>query len=112
MFKNVSFSYEWFVYNGYLGIRVPLILGFNDDNYPPTNKIIGFGLDINYYPTGQGRVRYFVGPSVEVGLIRYRDCWSIYNGGYYTSMCKDSEKVYYSVVLNNGVLFQPTGHFN
>jgi len=56
LFKNVSISYERFFCDGYLGIRVPLILGFNDDYYPPTNKIIGLGLDFNYYPTGQGQV--------------------------------------------------------
>lgn len=53
----------------------------NYDNYYTQNdnyyiyqrgKIFGASFEFNYYPTGMGRIKYFVGTYVEWGLFMYR----------------------------------------
>ena len=112
-FENLYFSYERIILNGKLGIRVPFLIGFSNSDDSPTNKILGTGLDIIIYPHGQGRIRYFFGPSFEYGKRRWGSYYDYYDSyGYYEYYIVEDRLDYYSVVLNNGVLFQPSRHWN
>ncbi|GGK79503.1 hypothetical protein ACD591_08460 [Rufibacter glacialis] len=68
IFSNFSFSYERISSSGKLGVKVPLIIdmGTNSDFYDNSfreNEIFGIGLELNFYPSGQGRFRYFITPA-------------------------------------------------
>ncbi len=75
---NVSFAYEYFSKSGKIGVRVPLSLGFKNTWAEERFQVIGqhgrifaTGIDINYYPAGQGTGAYFLGPSFGYSTIRY-----------------------------------------
>ncbi|MEO5581815.1 MAG: hypothetical protein ABIR66_03925 [Saprospiraceae bacterium] len=56
------------------------------------------GLDYYLYPFGQGKLKYFVGPSVELRKYEYKD----YNS-------KNSD---WAILIQNGLLFQPAKNIN
>jgi hypothetical protein len=108
--ENLFFSYERIINHGYIGLRSPFILGLMH-GASGNNKTIGTGLDINFYPFKQGRVRYFVGPSFEVGMKKF---YYPYSGqyGYYYNNTEETERSYYNLHINNGLMFQITKYFN
>lgn len=80
---GVGFSYEHALDpDGYVSLYVPFIATFNlrDQQYDPyygyngynnntTNNVMFYTMPgIKFYPTGMGRVKYAVGPSVVAGL--------------------------------------------
>jgi len=76
------------------------------------NKKFSVGVDFNFYPTGQGRAKYFLGTGVEYGKYNYLK--NVYNfaaqdpGRDYGMSTAD----YMAITFKNGILFQPTANFN
>ncbi|MES2629058.1 MAG: hypothetical protein V4616_08835 [Bacteroidota bacterium] len=108
LFNEVGFSYERILNSGFIGIKVPLIIGMNSTantsvrQYP---NVFQSGIDLNLYPAGQGRARYFIGPAFRFGQNENR---------YYDYYTTDSRNTYSTIAfqVNNGVMFQPAKHFN
>lgn len=105
VFTNFTFSYERILNNGRVGFNIPLSFGYGSGNSAPNNDYVVnkfyTGLTINFYPTGQGKVRYLVGPGLRIGLGHDNN---MYNGSY------DNEKpdtFYTKLLINNGVMFSP-----
>jgi hypothetical protein len=105
---NVHLGYERLSKSGVAGIK--LSVNFNVDDVQ--SEILRYqrdfttGLDVNLYPTGQGKVKYFLGPSFRVGTVssRYYDYW---NGGVF--MQDEVRKYsYFGIFFNNGFNIQPT----
>lgn len=82
--QNLTFSYEYFISN-ILSVKVPFTYGYGNSyleynsyhqvNFPLVSggsKVFGTGLSLNYYPTGQGKVRYFIAPSAFYSKLRYK----------------------------------------
>ncbi len=68
--KNFSFSYERFVAEGYLGLKIPTSIGISKAGTGSNlqqNKISSIGFILNCYPDKQGIVRFFIGPGFETG---------------------------------------------
>ena len=113
--SNFTFSYERIFHKGFISVRVPFIAGFSDATSKNQNTVFASGLDINFYPRGQGKVRYFVGPSLEAGLKRFSSYMIWYGQGgysYINSGVETVKRTYYNIHINNGILFQPTKNFN
>jgi hypothetical protein len=77
LFQNVTFSYERFLgEQKKLGLRFPMSFSLygdnNNNNFPLRGyyNIFYSGVDINYYPTGQGQARLFLGPVLRTGFAR------------------------------------------
>lgn len=119
-FGNMTFSYERVFGKGYLGIKVPVSLGLrtlsNYGYYAGTydrSRIMGTGLDVNFYPNGQGTVRYFIGPSVSFGTFRYRDYYPYDDIGmdrFYPDYYPYMKGTHLSLSVNNGLMIQPSKH--
>lgn len=105
--NNFKISYERILLNGKIGIQIPFAIGYGNDisGFDDVDNKFYTGLALNFYPTGQGKVRYFMGPAVNVGTGNYED----YNGYY------NSSEPYYGTYdtfilrfyVNNGVMFSP-----
>lgn len=119
---NVTLTYEFFNKSGNLGFKLPLSFGFNSNavHYPGNPEILGTpgrvfasALELNYYPTGQGKAKYFVGPSLGFGMNRYYDYqdWFI-EGDTYASNEEITRSYRFTFLVNNGVMFQPTKHLS
>jgi hypothetical protein len=145
LFQNVTFSYErFFGEQKKLGLRVPLsfnLNGNNNNNFTFNSYNIFYsGVDVNYYPTGQGQARLFLGPVLRTGYARINssvyDEFSMYyvnstiNTGYFSFMLQGGflftpvkeitisssfglgSRRYFTAAPNNGNLAQPTATFH
>jgi hypothetical protein len=110
LFQNVTFSYERFLgEQKKLGLRIPLsisLYGDNNNNFPFNGYNIFYsGVDVNYYPTGQGQARLFLGPVLRTGVSRVSS--SVYDefSMYYVNSTVNTG--YFSFMLQGGFLFTP-----
>jgi len=107
--NNFKLSYERILENGKLGIQIPFAIGYGD-----SDRISGFddvyntfytGITLNFYPTGQGKVRYFMGPSIQAGTGYFNDGYYDYTNDIYID---DNIDTYiFRFLINNGVMFTP-----
>jgi hypothetical protein len=145
LFQNITFSYERIVgKQKKLGLRVPMSVSLYGDNNNNLNfnsyNIFYSGIDFNYYPTGQGQARLFLGPVLRTGYARVRsemyDEFLMYftnstvNTGYFSFMLQGGfiftpvkeliisssfgvgSRRYFTAAPNNGNLAQPTATFH
>lgn len=108
--------YEYLFPGDRLALRLPLLIGFNN-NYFNTksrienpyvfrrNRVFETGLDLRFYPGGQGHVRYVMGPAVHYILNNKRGPLTS-NGPVYNHHVNTIRWMLY-----NGVVFSPTKHF-
>jgi len=114
VYGDFTFSYERILASGTIGIKIPVGFGYaynsNNDNYNSAdNRVKNMfysGLGINFYPTGQGKWRYFLGPNVRIGYgkLSYWD-WDEY--GYEESEEIVGEGIYTKFFVDNGVMYTP-----
>jgi hypothetical protein len=121
---TVSFSYEHILKRGMFGFKVPFKVNLQaqsnaapfgldpGESILPNGRTFGTGLDINYYPTGQGKAKYFVGPSFQFATYKYLDRDYYYIGNTYYSNNHIRLGYHYAFLINNGMLIQPTKNFN
>lgn len=116
IFSNLSFAYERVFGKGYVAVKVPVFIGVKTLNSPThyssgfyNSTLFGGGLDLNYYPTGQGRVKYYVGPSVRAGVFRY---WlnEYQYGPTYLNLSRYENGEHVSFTVNNGMAIAPSEH--
>ncbi len=115
VFGDFAFSYERILSNGQIGIKIPVSVGYDfySDIYD-FNSVFYSGVGVNFYPTGQGKWRYFVGPQARVGLGKQTD-WVYYyddNGNYLYDEAVEDEGIYTRFFVDNGVMFTPVRNFS
>lgn len=110
--NNFTISYERIIANGKYGIQIPFSFGYSDETttvpLPPptssdyTNYLVNrfyTGIKFNIYPTGQGKVKYFLGPEIRFGTGLLNQDYYNYNNPYTTNTG------YIKFFINNGVVF-------
>ncbi len=123
LFNEVGFNYERILDNGFIGIKVPLILGVAGTRQQNTPRdypnIYQTGIDLNLYPTGQGETKYFIGPAIRFGLygedrsrVSVDYSYDYYNNVYTSPVIVDRKFNGVAFQVNNGIMFQPAKHFN
>lgn len=103
--NNFKISYERIISKGKLGIQIPFAVGYGDEisGYDDVQNKFYTGITLNFYPTGQGKWRYFMGPSLTLGTGTY-DNWNYYDiAPYY----KQEDTFVSRFLVNNGVMFSP-----
>jgi len=123
-FGSLTLNYEHTFKSGDFSFKCPLSLGlvsmglanaptryYDNRGYYDRDKIFSTGLDFYYYPIGQGKARVFFGPSVEYGQFNY---WTyLYNPNPpYNSYTQKERATYHAILMQNGLLLQPSKHFN
>jgi hypothetical protein len=105
--NNFKLSYERIIANGKVGIQIPFAIGYADEyrisGYDNAHNKFYTGLSVNFYPTGQGGVRYFMGPGIQIG------------NGYFTSYYESTGQhvndnlntFIFRFLVNNGIMFTP-----
>lgn len=107
LFQNITLSYERIIGDeGKVGLRIPFsvsLYGDKENNFTFNSYNIYYtGIDMNYYPTGQGQARIFIGPSVRYGYARVQNQ---YNDVFYSSSIENTG--YFSFLLNSGFIWNP-----
>ena len=101
--SNFTMSYERILKSGKIGLQIPISFGYATGNNFGNDVLISqfyTGLYLNFYPTGQGKVRYLLGPGLRFGTghENYYD-----ENGY-----NNNDDTFYSkLLINNGVVFSP-----
>jgi hypothetical protein len=102
--NNFTISFEHINKKGTMGFDIPLSFGYGnsaqvDDLY---NQFYT-GLNLNFYPTGQGKWRFITGPGMRIGMAK----WDYYE--YYNESNHNYEETtgYFKLFVNNGVVFTP-----
>lgn len=105
VFSNFTFSYERILNNGKIGFQIPFSFGYGSGNNVPSNDFVVnkfySGLNVNFYPTGQGKVRYVLGPSLRLGIGHDNN----HSDGNYDT--ENPDTFYTKLMVNNGVMFSP-----
>lgn len=115
VFGDFAFSYERILSNGQVGLKIPVALGYyRHNNFGNFNNIFYSGIGVNFYPTGQGKVRYFMGPQARIGLGQDNDWVTYYddNGNYLSDEEVENEGLYTQFFIDNGVIFVPVKNFS
>ena len=111
--NSVGMIYEHtFGKKGMVALRIPFSVGFGTKNYSgyPNGKVFSTGFDIQYFPTGQGEVRYYAAPYFEWGMFRYSNYIIIDYSYYYPYQYSNGQHL--AGGIKNGLLYQPTRHFS
>lgn len=115
VFGDFTFSYERILANGQVGFKVPIAIGYDyySDMYN-FNNVFYSGIGVNFYPTGQGKWRYFMGPQVQIGLGREDDYIYYYDdyGNYISDQYVENEGIFTRFFVDNGVVFVPVRNFS
>jgi hypothetical protein len=122
LYKQATVSYEYFLSSGYISFKLPFSVRLFPENliynssyfghrtYYNENKIYSTGLQINFYPGGQGRIKYFLGPAYEYGKFYIFRSYLDQNGN--NTVIKKMSIPYNGLYLQNGVLFNLSDNFN
>jgi len=111
--KRLSFEYEHvFGDQGNMSINVPFSIALAEvtDIYDDQVKWwVGIGMKL--YPTGQGKIRYFLGPEIRVISASYSGYYYDHYD-YYTEQHDVSENyIHTAFLLNNGFIYEPVENF-
>jgi hypothetical protein len=117
VWNSFTVSYECIFENGKTGLKIPLSLGYNyNDEYTNFDfrNIIASGVGINFYPTGQGKWKYFMGPQIKLGLGKEQEYYYYYDefGNYIGEEVKGVESFYGKFFIDNGIMFTPVTNFS
>ena len=111
--NNFTFSYERIISNGKFGIQIPFSFGYSEKtttiplpipiSTDYTNYLVNkfyTGIKFNIYPTGQGKIKYFLGPELRFGNgLLHQDTYRYGNNPYTTNT------EYIKFFINNGIIF-------
>lgn len=120
VYGDFTFSYERILSSGTIGIKIPFGFGYayNSDYFNSSNEWVKnafySGIGVNFYPTGQGKWRYFLGPQVRVGYGKqsyWMTIWDDY-GNYVTDEEETAEGIYTKFIVDNGIMFTPVRNFS
>lgn len=107
LINNLTISYERILDNGKIGLQIPFSVGYSGDYQELgdfKNKFYS-GINLNFYPTGQGNWRFFLGPGIRLGKGTLEDYYySSYNSSDYY---EEEDLFYFKFHINNGVMFSP-----
>lgn len=118
VYGDFTFSYERILSSGTVSVKIPVGIGYdynggyNNFNDNRIYNSIYSGIGVNFYPTGQGKWRYFVGPNIRVGYGKQYHWESYYDeyGNYVDNEVSD-EGIYTKFFVDNGIMFTPIRNF-
>jgi len=112
--RRISVEYERVLADGKMSFHIPFsitISPFEDLWFDEVHWWVGMG--VKFYPTGQGVVRYYLGPEFRIISSTENDyTWYYdYSGNYVSSAIPDSDYINTAFLINNGVIYSPTDSF-
>jgi len=113
---DATIHYEYIFNDDRMGLRIPIGIGFNNNYFNVKskinnafvfrrNRVFETGADFRYYPGGQGRVRYVMGPGIHYILNNKRG--PLFGGKPVGNHHVNTIRW----LFYNGVVFTPTKYF-
>jgi len=110
--RRLSLEYEYVLSNEKIAINIPFSYTVSLFEDPWANEVHWWaGMGVKFYPTGQGTVRYFVGPEFRlVSVTEYEYNW-IYDEYGSNEFTTEEDYINTVFVINNGLIYSPTNSF-
>lgn len=114
---RLTMAYQFINNKGNIGFEIPVSVGLMDDfSFDPISELFDHsfyslfftGITINWYPLGQRKVSYLLGPSFRIGIAKDQ---YYYDYNYY-DYNEPKEQYYSKLLINNGLMLSPNEHFN
>lgn len=103
VFGAATVSYERLFSSGKLGLEVPISIGFKSaSNMVALPRVWGAGLELKYYPTGQGKVAYYLGLDNQLGQVKEYYYYYDYFAPYPQAV---NPRMFFAAYIKNGVSF-------
>jgi len=115
VFNDFTISYEHIFPSGKIGLQIPVSFGYDNFNSDYNfSNVFYSGVGVNFYPNGQGKWRYFMGPQLRLGLGKDGDYMYYYDeyGNYISDGYVSNEGFYGKFFIDNGVVFLPVRNFS
>ena len=114
---RANFSYERLFRAGFMGIKIPIAVSFENDNYSyyDDSPLFFSGVDFNFYPYGQKKLTYFTGLAVRMGMTQsYNEIiYDDYTYPYYGSNYRYRPSAFFmGGYVNNGLTLHLTKNFS
>ncbi|HAG16219.1 MAG TPA: hypothetical protein DCG69_06795 [Bacteroidales bacterium] len=111
--RRVSVEYEHIFSDGKISLNIPFSVTVSPFDDLWSSEVHWWaGMGVKFYPTGQGVVRYFLGPEfrfISVTESEYNYYYDTNNNYYnYTT---DTDYINTAFLLNNGIIYSPTNDF-
>lgn len=111
--KRMSFEYEHiFGDQGNMSINIPFSIAIAEVSDVWDDQVhwwVGIGMKL--YPTGQGKIRYFLGPEIRVISASYTGYYYDYYENYTEQHDVSEEYIHTAFLLNNGFIYEPVENF-
>lgn len=113
-----TMSYQFLNKKGNLGVEIPVSIGLFTDAYlDPLPEIFDIemysmfysGVTLNWYPMGQKKVNYILGPSLRIGVGK-ENYYYCYDCDY--EYDRNKQMFYTKLLINNGLVLTPNKHFS
>lgn len=113
--QNVGFIYERIFKSGYTSIKIPLQFSIGTPNFYTYRPTFVSGVDFNIYPTGQGLLKYYFGPSIRFGEVSSSDYYyydPYFNPGPIENENETLSSAFGAFMFTNGLSYQPIEKMN
>lgn len=111
--KRISLEYEYVVgETGNMSINIPVSYSIDKmENIYGYETTWWAGIGMKLYPTGQGKIRYFIGPEVRIIAAdnNYTDVY--YYEGFTEEKTIEENLIHSAFLLNNGMIYEPSENF-
>lgn len=109
LINNLTISYERILNNGKIGLQIPFSVGYSGDyqELGDFNNNFYSGVNLNFYPTGQGKWRFFLGPGFRLGTGTLENNYYYEYNSYGDYYYEEEDLFYFKFHINNGVMFSP-----
>jgi hypothetical protein len=107
--RRISLEYERVLANGKMSFHIPFSVTISPFEDLWSDEVHWWaGMGVKFYPTGQGTVRYFLGPEFRIMSVTESGYY-----GYYDSSQTYADKDYVNTafLINNGLIYSPTDSF-
>ena len=111
--RRISVEYERVLADGNISFHIPFSITVSPFEDPWSDDLHWWaGMGVKFYPTGQGTVRYFLGPEFRIMSVTESGGYGYYDSyGDYSQTYADEDYVNTAFLINNGVIYSPTDGF-
>ena len=111
--RRVSIEYERVLSDGKMSFNIPFSVTLSPFEDPWSDEVHWWvGMGVKFYPTGQGTVRYFLGPEFRIISVtenEYDWYYDAYNNYHETNT--EADYINTAFLINNGLIYSPTDSF-
>lgn len=111
--RRLSLEYEHVFANENMALNIPFSISLTPFEDIWSDEVHWwFGAGLKFYPTGQGVVRYFLGPEFRfISVTQNVYDWYYDLNNNYHSANTSQKYVHTAFLINNGIIYSPTDQF-